>query len=124
MKMYIAIGVICPDNIRFRVPHREKPMKAKHIARKFPEFAKEFDGSSSECTLQYYYVYNKTEEVFEFKDPDCEEEVAELLGVNLTNDIIVDEEISTGSVLTKEEIAQVHEHIADIRAGLKKLKEL
>ncbi len=57
--MFIAIGVECPDNIQFNVPHREKPMKAKHICKKFPKFAKEMDGSSEECTLQYYYVFNK-----------------------------------------------------------------
>lgn len=125
MKMFISVNVQCPDNILFYVPHREKPMKAKHICKKFPQFAKEMDGSSEECTLLYYYIFNKTEQVFEFKDPESEDEVAELMGVYLDNEIIIDEEVSSGSAksLSKEEINQVHDYLKDIRTGLEYLKK-
>ncbi len=64
--------------------------------------------------------------MFEFKDPDSEDEVAELFGVSLTNEVIVDEELSSGSTksLSKEEVSQVHDYLKDIRNGLEHLKKL
>jgi hypothetical protein len=119
-KMFFSIGVACKDSWLFVVPHREKPMKVKHIIRKFPKFAAEFDGSAAECCLSWYYKYNKGEGLFEFKDIESEDEVAEMMGVDLCMAQFVDED-SSGSAakaLTAEEIAAVHEHLADIRHGL------
>jgi hypothetical protein len=119
--MYFEIGIKCADNWRFSVPHREKPLKAKRIIKKFPKFAADFDGSSKECCLSWYYKLDKATGVFEFKDTESEIEVADLLGVEISESVMEDMETSTGSVksLTAEEIAAVKEHLADIREGLK-----
>lgn len=93
-------------------------MKARRIARKFPKFAAEFDGSAAECTLSWYYRLNKAEGIFEFKDSEAEDEVADLLGVSLAEEELIDEDSTGGKPLTEEERAAVREHLADIRCGL------
>lgn len=121
--MFLDIGIRATDNLLFNVPHREKPMKAKHICRKFPSFAAEFDGSATECTLLWYYKLNRDEGVFEFKDPEAEEEVAELMGVKVyTGDYEDEESKGSSKSLSKEEITAVHDYLADVREGLKKLE--
>ncbi len=122
--MFYAPGVPCNENWRFRVPHREKPMKAKHLKRKFSSFTEQFDGSTEDACLSWYWKLDKATGIFEFKDPDAEEEVADEMGVKVSEGEYVDED-STGSTkaLTAEEIEAVHEHIRDIRTGLQKLKE-
>jgi hypothetical protein len=120
LTMFFHVGIPCKGSWLFTVPHRTKPMKARHIARRYPKFAAEFDGSAEECCLAWYYKLNKAEGVFEFKDSDAEDEVAELLGVTLCSEEWIDEN-STGSTaraLTEEERAAVREHLADIRHGL------
>lgn len=100
-------------------------MKARTIIRKFPKFAAEFDGSAEECTLSWYYTYNRALGIFEFKDADAEDEVAEMLGVVLYKEAVIDED-STGSKakpLSAEEIDSVREYLADIRRGLDFLGE-
>ena len=123
--MYISIGVVCPDNILFMFPNREKPIKAKRIKKKYPEFAKEFDGSSEECCLSYYYKLNRAEGLFEFKDPESEDEVAEMLGVDLFTGEAYDEDSkgSNASKLSEREVEDVRAYIADIRNGLKVMAE-
>lgn len=125
IKMYISIGVVCPDNILFMFPNREKPIKAKRIKKKYPEFAKEFDGSSEECCLTYYYKLNKAEGVFEFKDPESEDEVAEMLGVEVKEFAEEDEDSkgSSASRLSEKEISDVRDYLEDIRNGLKVMAE-
>lgn len=122
--MKFTPAIVCDDNWRFRVPHREKPMKAKHLKRKYPRFAEQFDGSTEDACLSWYWKLDKATGIFEFKDPEAEEEVAEELGVKLMEEEMLDED-STGSTkaLSVEEIEAVHEHIRDIRTGLKKLNE-
>lgn len=125
IKMYISIGVVCPDNILFMFPNREKPIKAKRIKKKYPEFAKEFDGSSEECCLSYYYKLNRAEGLFEFKDPEAEDEVAEMLGVDLFTGEAYDEDSkgSNASKLSEKDVEDVRAYIADIRNGLKVMAE-
>jgi hypothetical protein len=99
-------------------------MKAKHMKRKFASFTEQFDGSTEDACLSWYWKLDKSTGIFEFKDPDAEEEVAEEMGVKIAEGEYVDED-STGSAkaLTPAEIEAVHDHIRDIRNGLKKLNE-
>ena len=78
-------------------------MKFKRLARKFPAFVAEFDGSASDCFLSFYYKLNKARGVFEFKSAEDEDEVADLLGVSLhvTENEDNEPEVKT---LTKEEV--------------------
>lgn len=92
IKMYLKVGLVCPKGLLFDVPHREKPMKAKSIIKKFPEFAKLFDGASEENTLCFYYKKVKDSESYVFIDVDSEEEVAELMGVKIREVEEVDED--------------------------------
>ena len=125
IKMYFNVGVVCKDSALFMFPNREKPIKAKKIIKKYPEFAREFDGSAAECCLSWYYKFNKAEGIFEFKDPECEDEVAEMLGVEVSEFVIKDEDSaeSSASRLSEKEIEDVRDYIADIRLGLKFLDD-
>ena len=118
--VYLDIGMPCKGSWLFDVPHREEPMKMRRLLRKFPKLVLEFDGTAKECTLLWYYKYNKAEGVFEFRDSDAEDEFAELLGVDLCASEFIDENSkgSAGRALTEEERLAVREHLADIRRGL------
>jgi hypothetical protein len=114
MKIYIDIGVECPSNLNIWLPHLEEPMKAEKIAIAYPELAAIFDGTAKENTLLFYYCLNETEACLDFIDNDAEEEVAELIGVSITEVDIKDD----GEELTKEDIDMFRDHINDIREGL------
>lgn len=124
--MFLDVGIKAPDNLRLFVPFREKPMKVKHIQKKFPEFSRMFDGTSKECCLVYYWKktkvrddYGNEETVYEFVDEDAEDEVAELMGVTVEMAEILDEDSGhSQGALNREQIAEFQEHIADIRANI------
>jgi hypothetical protein len=120
-KMYLDTGIECPDTICIWLPHLEEPMKAKRVVTEYPEFAAIFDGSAKENTLLFYYCVNKEEYSLDFIDEDAEEEVAELLGVTITEVEIEDDDngdqIATDG-LTKEDIDAFKDHINDIRVRL------
>ena len=122
--MYFDKKTLCKFHILFDVPHKTNPMSAKEIARKFPAFAKEMNGSTYENTLLYFYKYNKERKVYEIQDPDLEEELAELLGVKILDETFEDEEIPSyeARALTQEEHQIFREHIADIREKLANCK--
>ncbi len=119
--MYLDTGIECPDTICIWLPHLEEPMKAKRVVTEYPEFAAIFDGSAKENTLLFYYCVNKEEYSLDFIDEDAEEEVAELLGVTITEVEIEDDDngdqIATDG-LTKEDIDAFKDHINDIRVRL------
>ena len=124
--MFLDLGIKAPDNLRLCVPFREKPMKVKHIRKKFPEFAAMFDGTSKECCLVYYWKktkirdeYGNEETLYEFVDEEAEDEVAELMGVTVEMTEILDEDSSRSQeALNTKQIAEFQEHIADIRANI------
>jgi hypothetical protein len=99
------------------------PYTAKKIAMRYPKFAKIFDGVSEENTLCFYYKKNKERDVYEFIDIDAEEEVADLLGVKITESIVVndDEPLST-TKLTPEQLDEFKSHMQDIKSGITWLK--
>ena len=125
-KMFLAVRKPCPLATLFDVPHQPEPMSAYEIKKKFPNFAKEMDGGYEENTLSFFYKKNKETGVYEFKDEEAEEEVAELMGVEL-----YDEEKEKGKaedrpenrVLTEEEKNTFCEHLTDIREKLKYMNE-
>lgn len=96
-------------------------MTAKKIIKKFPEFAKLFDGQAEENTLKFYYKKSKETGVYEFIDLDAEEEVAELMGVKIKTFSFKDEESmeeSEKKALDKTDIDNFKTHMADIRTGI------
>ena len=121
MPTFFDLGVPCQDHWLFDVPHLPEPIKFKRLARKFPAFVAEFDGSSADSFLSFYYKLNKARGVFEFKSAEDEDEVAELLGVSLR---ITENEDNEPEVkaLTKEEVAEFRDHMKDIRQGLEELE--
>lgn len=120
--MYFDTETKVSSKALFMMPHKEEPMSAKEIKKEFPDFAKEFDGSARECTLSFYYKYNKQEGVFEFLDIDSEEEVAELLGVQLLVKEQTEEKVEEKS-LTEEQVNEFRKHIEEIRSLHKEYKE-
>ncbi len=121
----------CSSKDFFDVPHKSKPMSAKDIIKKFPDFAKLFDGEAEENTLSFYWKKNKETGIYEFKSTDDEEEVAELMEVKILDgeDTIekeAEEETENkkheNRELTKEEIEEFKEHMKDIKEGLEKFK--
>ncbi len=118
-QMYIDISLKCPGSMRIWLPHLEEPLKAKKVAKEYPEFAAMFDGSAKENTLLFYYRVNKTEYCLDFIDEEAEEEVAELMGVNIPEIVIKDDEEPVAkNALTKEDIGMFRSYIDDIRKGL------
>jgi hypothetical protein len=120
--MHLNIETICPNSLKIWLPHLDEPIAAKKLAKEYPEFAALFDGKSTENTLFFYYKLNTQEQCLDFIDEDAEEEVAELLGVAITEFELADEEAFAGELeskeLTDEDVAAFREHINDIRNGL------
>ena len=124
--MFLDTGIKAPNNLRLCVPFREKPMKIKHIIKKFPEFAKMFDGTSKECCLTYYYKktkvkdeYGNEEILYEFIDEEAEDEVAELMGVNVEITELLDEDSHRSQdALNSKQLQEFQEHIAEIKANI------
>jgi hypothetical protein len=119
--MFLAIGKPVPPKAKFDVPHKAEPMRFREIVTQFPEFVAIFDGEAEENTLLFYYKFNKQRSVYEFKDADAEEEVAELLGVQIAEFEEESEENADAQhedrPLTEEEIQTFREHLADIKQG-------
>ena len=113
---YLSVGRPAPPKAKFDVPHQPEPMRFSKIQAEFPEFVKIFDGEAEENTLLFYYKFNKERSVFEFKDVESEEEVAELMGVRIA-EIEEEETDPEDRPLTQEEIHTFREHMADIRKG-------
>ncbi len=112
-------------NTYFDVPHQPDPMTAKRIIKKFPNFAKIFDGQGEENTLKFYYKKSKETGVYEFIDLDAEEEVAELMGVKIKTFAVKDEETMSDDEkkpLNDEDVENFRAHMADIRTGIMWLK--
>lgn len=124
-KMYLAVRKPCPLATLFDVPHRSEPMTAYEIKKNFPAFAKEMDGGYEENTLSFFYKKNKETGVYEFKDEEAEEEVAELMGVELYDEEKEKkvEELPENRVLTEEEKEAFREHLTDIREKLKYMND-
>ena len=123
--MYLTRKQPCHPNTLFDVPHKPTPMSAKQIAKKFPAFAKEMNGSSEDQCLTYFWKSNKETKVYEFIDEEAEEEVAELLGVNVYNEEEVkkkeEEEYKQQTrALTEEEIRTFKEELAIAKQDLLK----
>jgi hypothetical protein len=124
--MYLDVGKKCPKKALFYVPHLPAPITAKAIKTQFPEFASLMDGMSKENTLLFYWKHNKKEDVYEFLDTDCEEEVAELLGVKLYDGELPEEqeeERPENRQLTQEEVADFRNYLQEVREGMKEWEE-
>ena len=118
--MYLNTRTECPKTLKIWLPHLEEPMSARKVEKKYPEFAALFDGKANENTLFFYYKINKDEQCLEFIDEDAEEEVAELLGVTITEIELENEEEDApiSRSLSEQEINEFRSHINDIREGL------
>ncbi len=122
--MYLDIGKKCPTSALFCVPHKTEPMTLKEIKQKFPDFIGLFDGEAKENTLSFYWKWNKHEKVFEFIDTDAEDEVAELMGVEITEFADQEENLESRQLSTdeihefKEQIKEMQELLTE--SGFKK----
>ncbi len=96
-------------------------MKAKTIIKKFPQFAKLFDGLAEENTLCFYYKKVKDSESYAFIDIDAEEEVAELMGVKICEVEEVDDDDIDKPVLTSTQLDSYKEFMNDIHSIHKKV---
>jgi hypothetical protein len=118
MPLYVTIGVIAPPNVLFNVPHKKDPWSANKLERRFPSLIKEFDGSSYDSVLTFFYKLNKAEKLYEFKDAEAEEEFAELLGVRILCEMEECEEEEVNVVALTPEQMQLHkENLAMIKEG-------
>jgi hypothetical protein len=104
------------------VPHRREPMSVRELEKAFPDFAKLFDGQSEENTILFYWKRNKDTKVYEFREADDEEEVAELMGVECFVETETDGEPEKtdliGEALGEEEMSAFKSHMDDIKKGL------
>ena len=106
-----------PEKAKLMLPNG-KVVSARRMAKKWPEFAAEMDGSSAECTLSWYYKLE--DDTFVFKGPEEEDEISEILGVSTDNGL-EDLDDSTGSskALTEEQVAAFKSQLAEIKGALK-----
>ena len=96
-------------------------MTVREIEKEYPDFARLFDGQSEENTILFYWKRNK-EKIYEFREAEDEEEVAELMGV----ECLVEEEPDSepekmdliGEALGEEEMNDFKSHMDDIKRGL------
>lgn len=110
--MYLDRKHKCSSHALFDVPHKNKPMTAKRIMRKFPEFAEEMDGVTEDRCLLYFWKRNKETKVYEFLDEEAEEEIAELWGVEVYDEQKEEEkERAKRRPLTEEEIRTFKEEL-------------
>ena len=117
--MYFSIRVKCTPSMKFSVPHKDKPMKFSTLAKEFPKFVELFDGQSIENTMAFYWKKDKNTGIYEFIDSDAEDEVAELMGVQLIDTTIDEEEKPTENrQLTTEEIAEFKNELNYIKSQL------
>ena len=122
-EMYLEKKKRCPLTTLFDMPHLPEPMSAYQIAKQFPAFAKEMDGSSTENCLLYFYKSNKERKVYEFQDADMEEEMAEMLNVKIYDEAGKEEPPHESRPLTEEEHQLFREHIADIQEKIQELEQ-
>ena len=128
-EIYYKINVIVPDKAKIMLPFREEPISIRKFKKKYNEFAKTFDGTTSDSYLEFFWKYEKTEGIFVFNDGECEDEVAEILNIKIEDciDEIIknmdDSKSSKTSALTAEEIEEFHKHLADIHDIHKKVDE-
>lgn len=115
------MGRRCPTHALFDLPHKDEPMSAKAIQKRYSKFADIFDGQSLENTLSFYYKKNKETGVYGFIDEDAEAEVAELLGVKVRvfkDTSIEEEEEAASAAMTTKDVGTFKEHMEDIRSGI------
>lgn len=111
--MYLDRKTRCKSDALFDVPHKDEPMTAKRIMKKFPEFAKEMDGTSEDRCLSYFWKRNKETKVYEFLDMDAEEEIAEWWAVELYDEEKEKEkERAKRRPLTEDEIREFKQELA------------
>lgn len=111
--MYLDRKTKCKPDALFDVPHKDTPMTAKRIMRKFPEFAMEMDGAGEERCLSYFWKRNKETKVYEFLDMEAEEEIAEIWGVEVYDEEKEKQkEKAKQRALTEDEIRQFKEELA------------
>jgi len=126
ISMYLDVNMRCPKCIKLYLPHLDEPVYISRVMKKYVKFAKLFDGKAKENTLSYYYRFNKDESVLEFIDEDMETEVADLLGVKLTNTEVVDEESmlaenAAKNKLTDEQVHDFKRQLVEMRDSIKKV---
>jgi hypothetical protein len=124
ISMYVDVDIQCPKYVKIYMPHLEEPIYISRVIKKYIKFAKLFDGKSKENTLSYYYKFNKNESVLEFIDEDMESEVAELLGVNIIEKEIIDEELALEeaakkNTLTADQVSAFKEQLDEVRWSIK-----
>jgi hypothetical protein len=124
ISMYIDVNVACPKFIKIYMPHLEEPIFISRVIKKYVKFAKLFDGKSKENTLSYYYKLNKNESSLEFIDEEMEKEVADLLGVNILEKEIIDEDIAMEEAakknkLSDEQVTEFKKQLDEVRWSIK-----
>lgn len=124
VSMYVDVDIKCPKYVKIYMPHLEEPIYISRVIKKYVKFAKLFDGKSKENTLSYYYKFNKNESVLEFIDEDMESEVAELLGVNIIEKEIIDEEVALEeaakkNTLTDDQVIDFKRQLDEVRWSIK-----
>ncbi len=114
--MYWKAGQKMPEKARLVLPNG-KFISARKMAKKWPEFASEMDGSSAECSLSWYYKLEG--ECFVFKGSEEEDEIAEILNVPV-GEVLETLDDSTGSSngLTVAEIAAFKSQLTEIKEAL------
>ncbi len=125
MSLFLTRNQKVSPNMRFIVPHREKPWTAKKLETRFPHLKEALDGTSPDAHLYFFYKYNKAERVFEFIDADAEDDFADLLGVKVLCVDCEDEDTPpcTTNGLNAEQLQTHKENLNMIREGLEFLKK-
>lgn len=69
------------DNLIFRLPYANGSLKIRELKLYYEEFIQFMDGSDEDSYLEIYYELNPVSGVYEFKDCDAEEDIADLMKI-------------------------------------------
>ena len=114
--MYWNVGTVMPEKARLVLPNG-KFISARKMAKRWPEFAKEMDGSSAECSLSWYYKLEG--QCFIFKGPEEEDEIADILNVSVSEVFeTLDDSTGSNKGLSAAEIAEFKGQLLEIKEAL------
>lgn len=124
-KIFLSIGTPAPEKMLILLPHLRDPITIKKALQNHPTLY-ELDGESKDSTLLHYFKWNKEEKLLEPKDEEAELDIAFMLDVKIgefedKTEEDTDDAEDAPKELTEEQKNKFHEHIDDIRAGLKKM---
>lgn len=79
----LTMNLHAEESAIFRLPYSGREMTLSSLRREHPLFVEEMDGSLQDTCFSYFYDRNPITGVYEFRNDESEDVVADLLGIDL-----------------------------------------